>query len=415
MRILILLAILLSGWLTALSAQALEIGGRVKFEEQGNNAGADTPEAMLGHKVTSQTIAQLRLEASQTLDTWMFDAAWQLDGRHGSVVEKDRALQESYPALTTAGSDFSYWDLDGSLVNDQRDELEQRIDRLSLTFTENNLVVRLGRQALTWGSGQVFHPMDLVNPFQPVATDTAYKRGTDMAYLQWLFDSGADVQLVVVPHKRRGSEDANAGKATQAVFGSIPGDTLQWNLLLANDRADTVFGLGVTGPVGEALWNLEVIPTHLDGGGTKTSALMNLTYAGFWLQRNLSAYVELYHNGFGESGSYTLAELNGALANRLERGQQFVTGRDYLSVGATWDWTPLIQLTPTMIFNLHDQSALFDAQISWSLSDEITIKAGGRMPAGDQGTELGGLELAPETEMFLGQQRQWFIRGEVYF
>ncbi len=411
MRILTLAVI----WGIAVSAQALEVGGRVKVEALRNEAGPYTPEARLGHKISSEVAAQLRLEVLHNLNDWSFETAWLVDGRHGSAVEKEQELRKSYPDLANTGSDFGYWDLDETLVDDHEDSLSHRLDRLDLTYTKNNLVVRLGRQALTWGSGQVFHPMDLVNPFGPVATDTAYKRGTDMAYLQWLFDSGADVQFVVVPHKGRGSDDPNTGKPTQAIFGSIPGGTIQWNLLLANDRADTVLGIGATGPVGEALWNLEVSPTFVDGGNTRTAALANITYAGFWKGRNLSTFIELYHSDFGESGSYTSAGLNADLSKRLRRGQLFVTGRDYLSLGATWDWTPLVQLSPTLIFNIHDKSTLFDTQLSWSVSDDIAVKAGIRVPAGGRGTEMGGLELAPGSGLFLGQQQQCFVRGELYF
>lgn len=410
---------LLIATLLATSAQAADVGGRIKLDAIAYNAGADTPEATLDYDSSSELAAQLRIELNQNFAQWKFAAAWQLDARHGSAVERDYAIATIYPALASINDD-SYWDLTDNLADSGNNQSNQRLDRLNISYTGTAFVARLGRQALTWGSGLVFHPMDLVNPFQPVATDTAYKRGTDMAYGQWLLEDGSDVQFVMVPHKRRDmvslNADPNAGKPTQAVFANLIGDTLQWTVLLAKDRADSVLGIGTSGALGGAAWNLELTPTHLDSGDTKTSALLNITQAGMFLKRNVTAYAELYHNGFGEPGNdYTVAQFNSDLAVRLARGQQFVTGRDYVSLGATWEWTPLLQLVPTLIVNAHDRSALFDAQLSRSLANNITLKAGLRFPVGGKGTEFGGLELAPATGLYLAGVAQAFIRLEGYF
>jgi len=403
----------------SLSAQAANVGGRIKLDAIGYNAGPDTPEASLGYESSNELAGQLRLELNQTFTVWKFAAAWQLDVRHGSAVEKDHAIASSFPALAY-NNDDSYWNLTDTISDSGANDSSQRLDRLNISYTSTSFVARLGRQALTWGSGLVFHPMDLVNPFQPVATDTAYKRGTDMAYGQWLMQDGSDIQFAVVPHKRRNtgifSVDPDAGKPTQAVFANLVGDTLQWTVLLANDRGDSVLGIGVSGALGGAAWNAELAPTHLDKGTTKTSAVMNITQAGTFLGRNVTAFAEWYHNGFGEAGSdYTVLTLNSDLVARLGRGQLFVTGRDYVSLGVTWEWTPLLQLIPTIILNAHDHSALFDTQLSYSLSDNLSLKAGIRLSVGGKGTEFGGLELVPGTGLYLAGFEQTFIRLEVYY
>jgi hypothetical protein len=302
------------------SVQAADLSGRLKLDALGYNAGADSPEAALSYEKNSEVAGQLRLGVSQQLQQWKFEGAWQLDARHGSAVQRDHAIATAYPALAGSSTDTSYWDLKDTITDSNNTIINQRLDRLNLSYSNNALVMRLGRQALTWGSGLVFHPMDLVNPFQPVATDTVYKRGTDMAYLQWLLADGSDIQLVGVPHKTRDTQDPDGNKSTQALFANIVGDTLQWNFLLAKDRADSVLGIGASGPWGGAVWNLELIPTYLERHATRTSALMNLSYADTFMQRNITTFAEYYHNGFGESGSdYSLADLNADLLLRLQR------------------------------------------------------------------------------------------------
>jgi hypothetical protein len=405
------LALLLSS-----TVQAADFSGRIKLDAIGYDAGASSPEASLGYETSSELAGQLRLALDQQLGQWAFQAAWQLDARHGSAVERDNAIAGAYPALAINSTDTSYWDLDQTVSDTDRTYSSQRLDRLNLSYSGNAVVVRLGRQALTWGSGLVFHPMDLVNPFQPVATDTAYKRGTDMAYLQWLLPDGSDIQLVSVPHKMRDTADPDGDQATHAVLANIAGDTLQWSLLLAKDRADTMLGIGASGPWGGAVWNLEVIPTYLERHATRTSVLMNLSYASVFARRNLTSFVEYYHNGFGESGDdYSLADLNNDLLVRLRRGQLFVSGRDYLSVGATWEWTPLLQLSPTLIFNLQDHSGLLDLQLNRSLGNDTNLKAGWRLSLGGRGSEFGGLETAAGSGLYLSKYDQLFVRLERYF
>ena len=410
MRILFL-ALLLS-----MSVHAADFSGRIKLDAIGNDAGADTPDAALGYQTSKELAGQLRLEHDQQWQQWNTQIAWQLDARHGSAVERDRALAVAFPPLANNNTDTSYWNLEDSITDSDRTHSSQRLDRLNLSYSNNALVMRLGRQALTWGSGLVFHPMDLVNPFQPVATDTAYKRGTDMAYLQWLLKDGSDIQLVGVPHKVRDTQDPDGNKTTSAVFANIVGDTLQWNLLLAKDRADSVFGIGASGPWGGAVWNLELIPTYLERHATRTSALMNLSYSSPFLQRNITTFVEYYHNGFGKSGSqYSLTDLNADLLLRLRRGQQFVTGRDYFSAGATWECTPLLQLSPTLILNQQDHSSLFDLQLTRSLGNDTNFKAGLRLAIGGRGTEFGGLETISGSGLYLANSNQVFVRLETYF
>jgi hypothetical protein len=398
------------------AVHAADFSGRIKLDAIGSDAGPNTAEAALGYERSSELAGQLRLELNQRWQQWKARVAWQLDARHGSTVERDHALATAYPNLTDTNTDTGYWDLEDTITDSNHTYNSQRLDRLNLSYSNNVLAIRLGRQALTWGSGLVYHPMDLVNPFQPAATDTAYKRGTDMAYLQWLLSDGSDIQLVAVPHKTRDTNDPNGNKPTTAVFANIVGETLQWNLLLAKDRADNVLGIGASGPWGGAVWNLEVIPTYLERHTTRTSALMNLSYASTFLNRNITTFVEYYHNGFGEAGSdYSQADLNADLLLRLRRGQLFVTGRDYLSAGATWEWTPLLQLLPTLIFNLQDHSSLFDLQLNRSLSNNTNLKAGLRLAIGGRGSEFSGLETSEGSGLHLARPNQVFVRVETYF
>jgi hypothetical protein len=409
-------AIVLVTSLLSLPAQGLDLAGRVKVEGLGYHAGADTVEAALGYKTASESDGQLRLDFSHRVGGFRAAITWQLDARHGTAAERDRTLADNFPQLVLEGANEDYWDLDNPLASGRRTQSSQRIDRLNVSYTRGNLVLRVGRQALTWGSGLVFHPMDIVNPFQPVATDTAYKLGADMVYGQWLFDNGSDLQLASVLRRPRSTTSADAGEDTHALLANVAASNRQWTILLAENRSDAVYGLATNGAYKGAVWNIEAVATNTDENGTHTSALFNASYAGMLLERNVTWFAELYHNGFGETArDYTAADLDPALLSRLRRGESFVTGRDYLSLGLDWEWTPLVRLMPTVIVNLKDHSVLLDNQLSWSLTNNTFIKAGLRVAFGEGGSEFKGLELAPMTGIYLAQPDEAFIRLESYF
>jgi hypothetical protein len=155
--------------------------------------------------------------------------------------------------------------------------------------------VRVGRQALTWGSGLVFRPMDLFNPFSPTATDTEYKPGADMVYVQQVFADGSDLQLIVVPRPpRRG-----AGPSSDAEFRAahlqttIAGHPTTW--LLAHDHGDWVAAARRQRRPGRR---------HLEPGGGSdlpgpraaraSRRLANISYSATLAQRNATLFAEYF-------------------------------------------------------------------------------------------------------------------------
>ena len=109
--------------------------------------------------------------------------------------------------------------------------------------------------------------MDLFDPFSPTATDTEYKPGTDMLYVQRLFADGSDLQLAIAPRPPRSGAAPTADASTAALHlhAALLGHQTTW--LLARDHGDLVGALGVNGDLGGATWNLEVVPIVRDRQG----------------------------------------------------------------------------------------------------------------------------------------------------
>ncbi|WP_455384992.1 hypothetical protein [Acidihalobacter prosperus] len=422
----------MSGRLVRLAAAALCLalpvvgaaqgGLRGELNLEGALAGntADSLDAALGERGRSEQDARLRLMWSRTLASgWGVDVAYLAEANHGGGVTLTRSEHAADPGLYVDPRRTALLRLSHVVTDHGRYYAEHRLDRLDVSYSAQHLVLRVGRQALTWGGGLVFHPMDLFNPFAPNATYTAYKPGTDMLYAQWLFDSGADVQGVAVPRRNPHTGRVEADQSSAGIkWRGFAGSQQQFgvDLMLAKDYRDAVLGAGISGSAAGASWTVEVVPTRLHGGGVRTSLLANAQYAWILGGKNLNGYAEYFHNGFGMSGSgYTLVDLPRALSERLARGELFTVSKNYLAAGVDLQWTPLLVLKPSLIANLDDGSALLIGRAEYSLGQDTNLTAGLQFPLGGRGTEYGGLETVPGSGIYAVPAERVYARLTWYF
>ena len=240
--------------------------------------------------------------------------------------------------------------------------LANRLDRLWVGYTGEKTVVRLGRQALSWGNGLFFTPMDLVNPFDPTAIDTEYKTGDDMLYLQYLRDNGDDVQAAVVFRRDPLTGERSADRATAAVkYHGLAGGN-EFDVLVAKDNDDAVVGIGATRSIGGAIWRGDVVARDR-ARETIVEIATNLSYSWMWGGKNVSGSAEYYFDG--DEGHYVAGNL-------------------------MVEMSPLWVLTPTIVSRTDDPSALLQIVNQYSLSDNMSFLGSLNLPLGANGTEFGG-------------------------
>ncbi|MGB5333627.1 MAG: hypothetical protein WBM80_07465 [Woeseiaceae bacterium] len=373
-----------------------EFGGHTKFSLTSQ---AYPDQSLFRDLVGSSTLdvtGDLRLNLKRNVGRWSFDAAYQPLVLHGDSVELGRALPGGtdifFPGLPDDGRRL--FDLTKVLRDSRKTIVLHRLDRLAFGYTSEKAVVRVGRQALSWGNGLFYAPMDLVNPFDPAAVDTEYKGGDDMLYLQYLRSSGDDVQGAYVARRDPVSGDVKANEATAAVkYHGFLGEA-EFDFLLAQNYGDSVVGLGAGKSVGGAILRGDVVVTDSDFD-TYVQVVTNLTYSWNWFDRNMSGAVEYFFNGFGQrSGRYDSASLanNPDLVDRITRGELFSVGRHYLAASVMIEITPLWGVTPTVLANVSDPSGLFQLVTNYSLSDDMAFLASINVPLGPKGSEFGGIE-----------------------
>lgn len=360
---------------------------------------------------------EARLKLSAARGAWDFRADYQAIALHGdSLLWAERLPGASLPVERVIDDSSRWWDLTHAFDADGRDVLLHRLDRLNLGFTTERTAWRFGRQAISWGNGLLFNPADVFNPFDPAAVDTEYKTGDDMLYGQVLFGNGSDLQGVAVVRRDPVTGDVEQDQSSLAFkyhgfFGSN-----EYDLLAAGHYGEPLLVAGGSVDVGGAVCRGDLSWTSTDREDV-VSAVTSLSYAWTWGGRNVSGILEYYHNGFGQSGgAYGLAELarNPDLLERLARGELFTLGRDYLGASATVEVTPLLLLTPNLLLNLHDPSALAQLVLRYDLGQELLLLAALNVPVGPAGSEYGGID-APVDGLYFSTGPSLFAQLAWYF
>lgn len=359
----------------------------------------------------------LRLNLELGKGGWALHADYQLFGAYGDQVELAQALPgEGLFFPRVANDDRRLMDLTHTLHEDGRSLWLHRLDRLWLGYTGERTVLRLGRQSLSWGNGLFYAPMDLVNPFDPATIDTEYKFGDDMLYAQYLLGNGDDLQGAVVARRNPVTQDSTSEESTIALKYHGFYDQWEYDLLLAEHYDDLVAGLGMVRALGGALWRGDLVVSDTPNG-TFVQGVTNLSHSWVWGERNVTGSIEYFYNEFGfRGGPYDAGRLasNPELLRRLARGDLFNLGRHSLAGNLLVEVTPLWTVSPTLLANLGDGSALFQLVTQVSLADEAVLLGSLNLPLGSSGTEYGGIETSVE-DLYLSTNYGIFLQLARYF
>ena len=304
------------------------------------------------------------------------------------------------------------FDLSWQVAESGSAHLLHRFDRLAVAYRTPRWGVTVGRQAVSWGAGLVFQPMDLLSPFAPTSVDQDYKPGDDLLLIERLFESGADLQVLAVGRRSAGRADW-AASSVAAKYRGIAGE-VEFELMAARHRGERVFGLGWRVPLGGALARADIVWTTTRAGGSAVSGVLNADYSLAAFGTLFHLYAEYHHNGFGVRGLPDAGEpLPEPLRERLARGEVFLRMRDYLAVGVSFRWHFLVQQSVSMITNLGDGSRLLQAAVTYDASDAARLQAGFAKPFGNLGDEFG--RAAVTDDMTAGGGSQAFLRVVRYF
>jgi hypothetical protein len=257
-------------------------------------------------------------------------------------------------------------------------------DRLLMKATLGSADLTVGRQAITFGTGRFFTPIDLVNPFHPATVDTEYKPGTD-AFRGDLYLNSTSVWTHVLAYT--GTEEDDAW-----VYASYGGWTLgvtDMGLFVAtfftpqDGFEEQVVGLSSASSVG---------PFGLYGDAAVTLAEEDpfaraVLGADYRPTSTTTLNVEAYYQGNGATSVEGYLDM--FTDERVSRGEIWALGQSYAALAVMQKLTPTLNGSLAALANLQDASGLLLPSLDVSVSDEVAWTSGAYLGLGAPPDEEG--------------------------
>jgi len=257
-----------------------------------------------------------------------------------------------------------------------------RIDWLSLRTSYPGIDVTLGRQAIGFGNGLFFTPMDLVNPFTATTIDTEYRPGVDAVRVDGFMGMSGKISGVAAY-----AGDWDLEGTVLAVHGQGTLGVTDLGGFVGSIHAEPVFGVGVVtsiGPVGIHSDTTLTLPVEED-------PFVRSVVGATWIQGNTTLSGEAYVQTFGAENPNQYLVV--ATADRFARGEVWQMGRYYGALSLGHQITPLISGSLAVIANLQDPSAMLAPNLSWSVSENADLSLGGYAGLGTKPEEVDPFDL----------------------
>ena len=271
------------------------------------------------------------------------------------------------------------------------------VDRLFVDAYIGEVDVRMGRQALNWGSAQFFNPTD---PFPEVlfAEPWRPRRGVNAVRVSVPFGEKRD--LMAVAAMNDALDEFRGAARLRLNFAAT--DVALVGAWRGRDRG--LVGIDLRGTIGVGWW---VEGAWLFGPDPHEEIAAGIDYSFPILERAV-AFAQYYRNG---AGSAEPSALSGGLsrtagpscssgelpwgAGEPDPFAPFVSGRDYLLVGSTLAIVPELSASLAALQNLNDRSGMVVPTVNYNVLDWLDLAVSAQVP---YALDTDGGELKPRAE-----------------
>lgn len=256
---------------------------------------------------------------------------------------------------------------------------------------------RFGRQRVAWGTGKIWNPVDVLNPYQPTTLEREERQGVDAVSVRTgLGQTGSAEAVWALGHGWKDTDllgrfKGGLGGAELGLLGGhVAGSTASW--LMGGELAWDVRGGTLHG---------ELSYTDLETRTPFWRGVLGYEY-GFtadppWAPlKDLWFNVEWFHNGRGVDDPVRYA------TNLLRQGREVALGRDYGGLAAKKELHPLLYMELSYLRNLRDASHFLSPSVNWNPVGDLHVFAGYQ--------RFGGRPLAE-----FARQPDVFYSGAHYF
>ncbi len=245
-------------------------------------------------------------------------------------------------------------------------------------------VLRAGRQRIAWGSGKLWNPTDVLNPYDPTTVERDERRGVDALYARAGVGALGQAELVWAPHDSwidhsllaRGRANWEGWDAA-LMGGKVPGSTASF--VVGGDFAGAVLNGTFHGEV--ARFDPGVSAPYWKAG---LGYDYNFASDTRWTWLKDSAFVfEVYHAGNGrrDPRRYDFAA--------LRAGREQGVAQNYAGATFSKDLHTLVRFECAAVVNADDKSTLAYPSLAWNAVPDLWLTAAWRRFGGDKLSEFG--------------------------
>lgn len=280
-----------------------------------------------------------------------------------------------------------YWSAQGNYVDRPALYGAHRLYRALLKLELGDTDLRIGRQRIAWGTGRFWSPLDLLNPFSPVALEREERLGVDAVLVEHKFGPVSRLAAVYAPSRIPG-QDSRALQWHDNARG------MDFSITGGRFGGDEVIGLDLAGQIGQAGGRAELTRVRPRVGKAFVRSLVGIDYA---FANTLTLSAEIYRDGSGadRTAGYDFV----ALAS----GSRRTLAQRYLGLHAGYEITPLLKLNTDIVLNLDDRSRFIAPSITYSIRTNLDGSFSVRWFGGRTGSEYA----RPPDAAYLSLQ--WFF------
>lgn len=310
---------------------------------------------------------RLRLEVRGRPADWLgYEVQYDNEALLGSYLDTAQFAQLKAVRPST------YWDMQRNYVDNKSLLMRHRIHRGFVSLNTAAVDAYLGRQRIAWGSGRMWNPTDLFNPYNPAQIERDERTGVDAVLVEKNFSALSRLSIAYAP--QRNTPSSRAVRYRSNISGT------DMALMAGEFRDSRVTGLEFAGRIGDAGVYGEAARTKPAAGDAFTRSVLGAEYA---FENTLTIGAEYYLNGEGttQRSRYDFV--------RMFAGQIQNVARHYTSAHLRYDVTPLLRSENYLIFNHDDASRFFAPSLVYSLSTNWDAAAGVQLFSGDADSEYG--------------------------
>jgi len=243
---------------------------------------------------------------------------------------------------------------------------EQNLDRVYFTYSTEHFDFYAGRQAVSFGSGRFINPIDVMVPYPLTQIDKEEREGVDALRLKLPISEMGEFDAGIV-FGDKGNNKNNA----YYLNGKYPVFEWDTSLMIMHFRENLLLGIDLQGEItGAGVWFEGAhVKAHKSDDYDRFSLGVDFNFP-----IDLYAFMEFHYNGAGSTK--TEEYIADELTKPYQDGGVYLLGRDYLTLGLSYNLSPLILFSQNTIVNLNDASFLFSPKVEYNILENHYIDVG---------------------------------------